>query len=312
MAGLFWDAWNPGYGATADIDDGPTRTSKVSVDATVEVPEDAWGPRDPGPAARTPDVVMFVDGVLRNDARGWLVDAEGASHPVLAASFAAGVVRCDLREGRAEVIAAKVQRALLTPAPDTQPVGTEPARYAAHQVKGSEQRDLDGGLRDLLSALEVAVSTETRASTVEDDLLVADGRLRGRQVLPRTIGYIKTHDASYLSATLNRVVTGLRDGQRTPVFALGSLFSWYLRLPGQAGSPWAGIVRVECSGDLTVQAAIELADRSSVTLHRFASSPYKDPRAPQNLIPIAGLERKLRSLLGDPRLLHRTLTRVAP
>ena len=88
-------------------------------------------------------------------------------------------------------------------------------------------------------------------------------------------------------------------------------WSWYLRLPGPAGAPWAGIVRVECSPDLTIQQAIELADLSAVTLPRFASTPYKDPRAPQNLVPIAGLERRLRGLLGDARLLHRTLVRGA-
>ncbi|HEX8630952.1 MAG TPA: hypothetical protein VF755_22580, partial [Catenuloplanes sp.] len=57
--------------------------------------------------------------------------------------------------------------------------------------------------------------------------------------------------------------------------------------------------------------AVELADLSLVTLPRFASTPYKDPRAPQNLIPIAGLERRLRGLLGDARLLHRALTFAA-
>ncbi|HEY6595179.1 MAG TPA: hypothetical protein VI011_13965, partial [Asanoa sp.] len=59
------------------------------------------------------------------------------------------------------------------------------------------------------------------------------------------------------------------------------------------------------------QEAIGLADLSLVTLPRFASTPYKDPRAPQNLIPIAGLERRLRSLLGDARFLHRALTLAA-
>ena len=65
------------------------------------------------------------------------------------------------------------------------------------------------------------------------------------------------------------------------------------------------------SPDLTPEQAIALADRSVVTLPRFASRAYKDPRAPQNLIPVAGLERRLRALLGDARLLHRTLTRAA-
>lgn len=98
------------------------------------------------------------------------------------------------------------------------------------------------------------------------------------------------------------------------MFKLGTAwggYSWYLRLPGTTGAPWAGIVRVECSAELSAPEAIGLADRSLVTLPRFASSPYKDPRAPQNLIPIAGLERRLRALLGDARLLHRTLTVAA-
>jgi len=64
---------------------------------------------------------------------------------------------------------------------------------------------------------------------------------------------------------------------------------------------------VECAAELPVGEAVALADLSAVTLPRFASAPYKDPRAPQNLVPIAGLERRLRALLGDGRLLHRTL-----
>jgi hypothetical protein len=54
-----------------------------------------------------------------------------------------------------------------------------------------------------------------------------------------------------------------------------------------------------------------LADLSAVTIPRFSSLPYKDPRAPQNLIPIAGLEKRLRQLLGDPKLLHRSLVRAS-
>ena len=39
----------------------------------------------------------------------------------------------------------------------------------------------------------------------------------------------------------------------------------------------------------------------------FASEPHKDARAPQNLYPIAGLEQRLRHLLGDARLMERAL-----
>jgi hypothetical protein len=138
--------------------------------------------------------------------------------------------------------------------------------------------------------------------------------LRGRTHLPRALGYVKTHRVEYLPPELSTVVSRLGHGERCPVFLLGTnwhRYTWYLRLPGPPGSPWTGIVRVECSADLTPEAAIGLAHLSTATLPRFASTPYKDPRAPQNLIPIAGLERRLRGLLGDGRLLHRALTTAA-
>lgn len=67
---------------------------------------------------------------------------------------------------------------------------------------------------------------------------------------------------------------------------------------------------MECSADLARDAVIELADLSQATLVRYASTEYKDARSPQNLYPIAGLERELRRRLGDARYLYRAL-RVA-
>ena len=48
-----------------------------------------------------------------------------------------------------------------------------------------------------------------------------------------------------------------------------------------------------------------LADRSTAVLPTVASEPHLDPRAPQNLIPIAALERDLRHRLGDAGLVLR-------
>ena len=66
-------------------------------------------------------------------------------------------------------------------------------------------------------------------------------------------------------------------------------------------------MRIECSADLPVSEVTNLAALSQACLGRFASAEYKDTRAPQNLYPIAGLERELRRRLGDPRLLYRAL-----
>jgi hypothetical protein len=308
---IYFEPGDPRYGPIADDEDGPSADAAADVDLEIEVPVTAWAARTPPPDMRPPDVVLFVDGVQRNDARGWIDDQDGTPQPTLAASYAAGAVCCDLRRGVAEVILPRVRRSLVTPLPDAPSIGLEPARYEAALAEGFEQKDLDKKLRGLLVALELEVSVACRSTVDDAGLLVLDGRLRGRGRLPGAVGYIKSHNKRYLPPDLQRVVTSLPGGWRTPVFRVGSLYSWYLRLPGTAGSPWAGVVRIECAGELTSQEAIALADLATATLPRFAGTSYKDPRAPQNLTPIAGLERRLRGLLGDPRLLHRNLTRAA-
>mgnify|MGYP000998081643 CR=1 FL=1 len=52
------------------------------------------------------------------------------------------------------------------------------------------------------------------------------------------------------------------------------------------------------------------ADRTAALLPRYASRPERDPRAPQNLLPIGQLERELRHQLGDIELLQRFITRA--
>lgn len=312
---MFVDAWDPSYGSSFEgggDGDGPASASSAQVDTDVEVPAAKWAPLDVPAGVRCPDVVLLVDGVRRNDAGLWTAEEDGQSFAGLAASYAAGVVRCDLRRGVAELAGAHVGRGLFTASPSAEGVQAGSVRYDIHRVSGTgEASKLPAAVQGPLTALEIEVSAAARDHGSDGaDLLVVDGPLRNRRQLPRTIGYVKTQQKQYLPAALTAVVTSLRPGQRTPVFALGTVWggwSWYLRLPGATGAPWAGIVRIECSPDLTPDQAIDLAHLSVATLPRFASSAYKDPRAPQNLVPIAGLERRLRSMLGDARILHRAL-----
>ena len=312
MTRMFVDAWDPAYGSSFEggaAADGPSSASSAQVDADVEVPAAGWAPVDVSPRVRRPDVVFLVDGVRRNDAGLWTAEEDGTSYAGLAASYAAGVVRCDLARGVAELVGARVGRGLFTASPSAGDVQAGSVRYEVHRVSGpGEASRLAAAVQGPLTALEIDISAVARDGGA--DLLVVDGPLRNRRHLPRTIGYVKTQQKQYLPAALTAVVTALRPGQRTPVFHLGTVWggwSWYLRLPGSSGAPWSGIVRVECSPDLPPEQAIELAEISGSTLPLFASSAYKDPRAPQNLVPIAGLERRLRGLLGDARVLHRAL-----
>ena len=168
-------------------------------------------------------------------------------------------------------------------------------------------------LQERMLALELAVAEHVRA-TENPELVVVDGPLRGRQHISGAVGYVKTHHVTYLPPELNATIAGLGAGERTPVFTIGgtwSRHSWYLRLPGPAGSPWAGIVRCECTSDLAPAAAIELANTTSAALPRFASHQHRDPRAPQNLYPIGGLEQELRRRLGDQQLMYRALREAA-
>jgi hypothetical protein len=314
-ARLFVDSWDPSYGASlqASAAGGPAGAGSAKVDTDVELPAAAWRPLTAPPSVRSPDVVLLVDGVRRIDASLWTREDDGSSYPAIAASYAAGVVRCDLRRGAADLVGARVERAVFTASPGVDDVECGQVRYPARLVQGgTDPARLVTAVQAPLTALEVAVSAEARAASPVDgdDLLVVDGPLRNRRDLVRTVGYVKRQEGDYLDGALVSLVTALRPGERSPVFATGGWggFSWYLRLPVASGAPWAGIVRLECSPELPPREAIGLADLSLVTLPRFASTPYKDPRAPQNLIPIAGLERKLRSLLGDARLLHRALT----
>ena len=318
MTRVFVDAWDPSYGSSFEgaASEGPSAPSSAQVDTDVEVPAAEWAPIDVSASVRAPDVVLLVDGVRRNDAGLWTAEEDGTSYAGLAASYAAGVVRCDLRRGAAELVGARVGRGLFTASPSAGDMQAGTVRYEIHRISGSgEASKLPAAVQGPLTALEIDISAAARDSGSDGtDLLVVDGPLRNRRQLPRTIGYVKTQQKQYLPAALTGVVTALRPGQRTPVFHLGTVWggwSWYLRLPGASGAPWSGIVRVECSPDLTPDQAIELADISGATLPRFASSAYKDPRAPQNLVPIAGLERRLRGMLGDARVLHRALTIAA-
>jgi hypothetical protein len=324
------DAWDPSYGTSTEVEDFLAE-STARVDVNVELPAGGWRAIDPDPGTPVPAATLFVDGVRRVEARVWIEDGATAGGPGgeasmgLCASYAAGVVCCCGQQ--AHLVRFETRRGLFTVAPRADSIVTWAGEYTAHHTPATRQKPLpvilsealQGSLRDV----EVVTAVEARAAIAGHgvpeggDLLVIDGPLSGRQHLPRALGYIKSHRTTYLPPDLNALVGTLSPGQRTPVFLAGTNWdrhTWYLRLPGAAGpavAPWAGIVRIECSADLPAREVTRLAGLSQACLGRFASAEYKDARAPQNLYPIAGLERELRRRLGDPRMLYRALRLTA-
>jgi hypothetical protein len=142
-------------------------------------------------------------------------------------------------------------------------------------------------------------------------LVIVDGPLsfvRSRD-LP-VVGHIKTHRRVLLAPAAHQQVPGLKAGERTSLFSLGSdRYSCYLRLaaPGDSAGPWSGIVRIEIPQSAGIAEAVHTADAVAATLPRYAGIPWRDPRAPQNLQPVGALERHLQHSLGDSRLATRAV-----
>ena len=116
-----------------------------------------------------------------------------------------------------------------------------------------------------------------------------------------------------LTPATSPIVGRLRAGQRTPLFLIGKggaypRYSWYQRLADlDGGHSWTGVVRAEVSSHLDLETARVVANRTAAVLPQVASEPHIDPTAPQNLVPIAALERELRRRLGDPGFVYRAL-----
>jgi hypothetical protein len=299
------DPWDPSYGvAVGDEIDG--RESSARLDLAIELPADQWRPIPVNHDVQRPSSLLFLDGVRRIDARLWVHGADSQPTPGLVASLAAGLVCCN---GSAHVIDVRVDRSFYTAA-DADDLRTPHAVYAFRRAKAGMEA-LSHAVQQRLSELEAETAAAWRdANGAEDDLLIVDGNLRGLTRLARTVGYIKTHHAPYLKPPQVQVIAALGPGERSPVFAIGTSWqrhSWYLRLAEGSGAPWSAVVRLECSPDLAVEQVIELADMTTKLLPPLASTPHKDSRAPQNLVPIGGLERQLRHRLGDAALLYRSL-----
>jgi hypothetical protein len=302
------DAWDPTYGSGTEA--AALTPSEVPTNVDVEVPIGQWAPQAPAAATAAPPAVLFVDGVRRVEARAWITDAAGVVHLGIAASYGAGVVRCN---STASVISATVERRLFTTAADATDIVTRHGSFRAAAASGDGPDELSLALQQKMGELEVALAREALADE-PGALLVVDGPLRQHGHLARTVGSIKTQHRSYGPPIVLETVGRLAAGERTPVFTVGDRFtrwSWYVRLPGVIAHPLAAVVRCEASCDLAVADVVALADQVTAVLPRFASAPHKDTRAPQNLYPIGGLERELRRRLGDQQLLIRALRLAA-
>jgi hypothetical protein len=302
---LYVEGWAPEYGSPYEADDELAAPDKV--DEAVEV-AGRWRPL-PGSDDGV-DRVAFVDGVRRVDARLMLETADGPV-PGICGSYGVGAVIWDRVGTVSEVSHARVDRlavfghGVAAPVPSAEPTLRYRSISVPDQDAGSLIKRFHGEMRKAEGELSERLARE-------GTFVVADGPLNDLSATDK-VGYIKTHRAPYLSPATAPIVGRLGAGQRTPLFLIAggtpyARYSWYQRLATiDHGHSWTGVVRVEVSSQLPLDAAAVVADRTAALLPRFASLPHIDPRAPQNLVPIGALERELRRRMGDAGYVYRSL-----
>ena len=157
------------------------------------------------------------------------------------------------------------------------------------------------------------------AANYDDALIISDGP-RPKVSAGSVIGYVKTIHKMSISKKELMVVRNLEQGQRSPVYLITGddrskqIFEWFLRL--RDPNPWlftlAGMVRLQAHAGPNPQKRLEevvaLADYLAMLLPKFASKQHQDPRAPQQLLPVRGLEAELRRNMGNSQIIRRRIT----
>lgn len=310
MTALYVESWAPEYGSPI-AHDSELEPSDGVIDPTVEQAE--WRPKLPPPGcADNVPVVVFIDGVRRVDARLTLDDNQSVT-PGLFGSLAVGATVWDRTVPKSEFGHITMERIAFLSGGRNEPV---PAGGLGYETVGVPSEDPGELVRQLHERMRVA-EADLAATLADgsDHLVVADGPVNSLK--PRSIiGLIKTHRVNYLELAEIATVRKLAAGDRTPLFLIDATrfarYSWYLKLAEVAGGHlWSGVVRCEVPASLGIDRAVALANQSAALLPTTAPALHTDPRAPQNLVPIAALEKRLRRELGDPKLVYRALRQAA-
>lgn len=311
MRRLVVEQWAPEFGSSLDLE-GADPATAPAVDLDVE--RCPWSAVTPAPAD-DPELVAFVDGVRRVEARLTLDDPEFGPVPGVLGAFAVGAALWRPRRRLSTIGPVQVGRSLVI----GEGAGwTGFDRLGAHlgaglaTVPGNDPAALVAHVQGLMRSAEGELAAELGSRC---DLVLADGPLRTFAATP-IVGYIKSQRTNYLPRAAQTIFGSLDPGQRTPLFAFAGprypKWSWYLRLAAVAGGhSWSGIVRCEASGALPLEQAVAAADATARLLPRLAPPAHVDTRAPQNLVPIGALESHLRHLLGDSALAWRRVRGAA-
>lgn len=298
------EAWNPAYALNqAALEEAPAHQDPIEPS-----PEGDWRPMDPTPLS-WPSILYFVDGRMRLDAQ----IANQANQRALLLSLAIGALVRD--DGGIRLARHQVHRVLLHAGGFDQPIRVGGLIYQPQARQANTIEELMKEATRRMREYEAELAAE-----LQGDLVVVDGPLFHGNEIPShpVLGYSKTFTRMYLNADEAQLLHRLESGQRSPIFRVAAdhsrrirdLWVWYLRLPLTPSFPFhsgASLLRVETPYG-PAPAAIQLANLSSSLFAQTASHPARDPRAPQNLIPVGGLEQLLGRQMGSLDVIRRQIT----
>ena len=311
------EPWGNDYEPPIQIDDDVS-LSESDIDPVVETEE--WecfvstGPRS------LPRHLVFTDGCRRIDAPLVGGDGNTVCYGVFG-TISVGAVVVDRSVPQADCTQIAVRRVLgfggeqeaqLTRIPCPLGSKTELVYEPVEPSKGNTP-DVRGLIvQNAMLAQEEDLIVQQVADRM-DTLVIRDGRLSYNS--PHfVLGYVKTMHKSYLSEKYAALLWRLSPGERSPIFLIKEKnrprFSWYLKSgdchSSQVGyQALHGIVRLEISSEAPLETVQEIANQTTHLIPQYASHPSRDPRAPQNLIPVGALEKELGRQMGDAALIKR-------
>lgn len=277
------------------------------IDASVEMA--VWGPVQATVAAEMPELA-FVDGVERRECRVWGT-GDGLPRLGMMVSYGAGAIVPGSVEPVRHV---EVHHRILMTKGGSTPVirlraDNTVVEYEPAHNAGEDIDSIGATLRQLRADLEARVVI--RLIDEHAGLIVVDGRLPPI-THSKAVGLIKTpHRIPVAEPAHIEVLMKLRAGERSPVFrrrrSERDFYSWFvgLRDLGRFDVALSNLALIEMDDAVPRAEALEVANVTASALPLYASAPYEDPRAPQNLLPVAQLERELRHRLGDADIIDR-------
>lgn len=326
MASIFadlrvrYDPWEVDYGDQTPLA-APDEEPDEKVEVGIEYDSASWRHITPPDDLAPPWRAVFIDGVMRLESRIQARQEEQLIYGLFG-SFAVGAV--ELQSQSAAFGVMRPFRRLVLGTDSALPETVQVRPGLDYKVQRAPKKDLNDPLRAFQAAMrkeEAKLAGELRR---EDTLIIVDGRLGlDTKEQGEALGYIKRIHKLYLPAKFLPMLADLPARARTPLFSIRSVkldllhYAWFQRLekPPRGASELHGIVRLEAA-NMELDRARHLADVTTAWLPRVAPERARDPRAPQNLLPIGALERRLRIHLGNAQLfrrwIHTLIAKEAP